>query len=429
MTAMALVGERTLAEEVDALFCHDPDLIADPYLLYGRLREEAPAFRHADRVLVSRYEDARRVLAMPAVLQGIAVKGSRYRAAASRLDEEHRRRLLEMFEFLEKRLGGANGGRHLRLRRLAQAAFTPRMVAAMEEEVQEVTDWLLDPLAGRDVIEVVGEFAYHLPLIVVSEMLDISREDREDLRRWASDLGDFVGADWSDPDTVDRSHASVFRLRRYLHALFAERRGGPTTNLLGALLAASGGVEGGEDRFTDDELVAMVTQFVFAGHETTTNLIGNSLILLLGRERATWERMGGDPSIVPTVVEELLRFATPTQYVDKMAGEAMVVSGVPVQPWDTISVMLAAANRDASIFEEPELFLPERTGQPHLTFGFGAHHCIGAALARLEVCAALRTLSRRFPRAELVGDPVEWRRNHMLRGPERLSLLLGGDHG
>lgn len=411
-----------LEDEVNAFFRHDPRLLEDPWPLYRRLREEAPVFRHADKLLVSRWADARSILVAPSTLQGLSAKGTRFRNAAERLDEEHRVELAEMFGFLEKRLGGANGERHTRLRALAQKAFTPKMIALMEQRITEVAETLLEPLLGRDEVDVIEEFAYHLPLIVISQMLDIPTEDRERLRTWANDLGQFVGANWHEPDAVERGHAAVFNLRTYLSSVFESRRGRPTTDLLGALLAAEG--DDG-DRFTEDELVAMITQFVFAGHETTTNTIGNGLVSLLRDHRDQWAEICADPSLVPGAVEEILRYSPPTHNIEKLIGEDGELHGVPVRRFDSLSVLLAAANRDPEVFPDPDRFDIHRSPNPHITFGFGAHHCIGASLARMETQIALRLFARTFPEMRLEREKVEWRPNHMLRGPEELRLVLG----
>lgn len=420
---MSTPGTVSLSDEVDAFLGHDPVMIHDPYPFYRRLREEQPVYRHADRVIVASYHEAKAVLAAPNTLQGIAARGTRYRNAAERHDADRRRELAEMFGFLEKRLGGANGAHHARMRKLAQSAFTPRMIAQMEERIIAIASELLAPIAARPTIELIGDFAYHLPLIVISEMLDIPTHDREDLRRWANDLGQFVGADWSSPDAVERTYESVFRLRSYLGDVFESRRGGPTTDLLGALIAAEG--DGG-DRFTEDELIAMITQFVFAGHETTTNLVGSGMVRLLGDHRDQWELLCGDPARIPLAVEEMLRYDPPAQNVEKMAHADGRIGGVPVRRFDTISVFVAAANRDPVMFDDPERFDTARARNSHLTFGFGAHHCIGAALARLEAVVTFRLLTSRFPEMTLASDTVDWRPNHMLRGPRRLPLRLGG---
>lgn len=413
-----------VADGVAALFAYDPELIADPHPLYRRLRDEAPVFRFGDKVLISRYADAKEFLGSPSTLQGLAVKGSRFRTAAERLDAEHRREIGELFGFFEKRLGGSNGERHNRLRRLAQKAFTPRMIASMEKRITEVADGLLDRLAGWAEVEIIEDFAYHLPLIVISEMLDISTDDREDLRRWANDLGHFVSADWSAPEEVERGYECVFNLRSYLTRVFDIRRGTETTDLLGALIAAEG--DGG-DRFSEDELVAMITQFVFAGHETTTNTIGNGLVALLGEHRDQWERLCENQSLIPTAVEEVLRYSSPTQIIEKLAPSDGEIAGVPVREFDTVGVILASANRDPAVFEDPDVFDVTRTNNPHITFGWGAHHCIGAALARLEANVAFRLFTTRFPDMRLGEGDVVWRRIWMMHGPDRVPIRLGPD--
>jgi cytochrome P450 len=254
-------------------------------------------------------------------------------------------------------------------------------------------------------------------------MLDISTEDRDKLRLWANSLGKFVGADWRDADVIAEAHESVFNLRTYLTGVFDERRGGPTTDLLGALIAAEG--DGG-DKFTEDELVAMITQFVFAGHETSTMFLGNALVALLGKFRDQWDLLCQDDGTLTTAaVDELLRYDSPSHNIDKLAGEDLVIGGVEIAQWDTINLMLASANRDPEVYENPDTIDFTRSGPPHLTFGRGPHHCLGAALARLEAQVSLQMLARRFPQMRLATDTILWRSTHMNRGPEVLPVILG----
>jgi cytochrome P450 len=255
-------------------------------------------------------------------------------------------------------------------------------------------------------------------------MLDISIDDRDSLRQWANSLGTFVGADWRDEDVIAEAHESVFNLRSYLTGVFDERSNGPTTDLLAALIAAEG--DGG-DRFTEDELVAMITQFVFAGHETSTMFLGNALVALLGEYRDQWHILGEDDgSLIGPAVDELLRYESPTHNIDKLAGEPIQVGGVPIEQWDTINLMLASANRDPDTYAHPDRLDITRTGAPpHLSFGRGPHHCLGASLARLEAQVSLRMLARRFPQMRLATDTVLWRSTHMNRGPEVLPVILG----
>jgi cytochrome P450 len=361
-----IVTGAPLADEVTAFFSLDYRLIADPYPLYKRIREEAPVFRHVDKVLISRYDDCRTVLTSPLVHQGLSVKGSRYRTAAEQMADEDRMRLGETFGFFEKRVGGANGQHHLRLRRLAQKAFTPKMVAQMEARIVAIADALLAPLPHEEPIEFIGAYAYHLPLIVICEMLDIPAEDRDHLRDWANSLGRFVGADWRDPEVIAVGHESVFNLRHYLTAIFDDRRNGSSSDLLAALIAAEG--DDGE-HFTEDELVAMITQFVFAGHETSTMFLGNALVELLGAHRDVWEELCAEPELIPGAVEELLRYESPTHNIDKLAAEDFEIGGVQVRKGDTLNVMLASANRDAAAFPDPDRLDIRRAAVQHLTFG------------------------------------------------------------
>jgi cytochrome P450 len=418
---MTTTNLTDLDAELTRFFRPDAALMADPFGLYRRLREAGPAYRIGGRVVVSHYEAAREVLVAPSTLQGLSVRGSRYRSIEAGHLEDDRVRLRELFAFYEKRISGVDGDKHKRLRRLAQRAFTHRVISQMQERIQGITDDLLAPLAGE--VEFVEDFAYHLPLIVICEMFDIPVEDRDRLRAWASDLGAFVGADWSDAATVRTTHDSVFRMREYLTGVFQQRRGSETTELMQALLSAEG--DDG-DRFTEDELVSVITQFVFAGHETTTNLLGNSMVTLLRDHREQWDLLRSRPELVPSAVEELLRFSGTTQYVDKLAEEAGEVGGVEVRAWDTVVVAVAAANRDENIFDDAETFDVTRNGRGHLTFGFGPHHCLGAALARIEVATVLHTLTQRFPDMTIIDQGnVRYAANSMLRGPHRLPVRLG----
>ena len=412
-----------LDADLQRFFGMDPAVLADPFPLYARLRERG-TYRFGERVLVPGYTAAREVLTASTTRQGLAVKSSRFRAAFGELSTEDQQRITEIFSFYEKRPSGVDGARHNRLRKLAIRAFTPRVIAGMEDRIQAVIAELLDELGARREIEFVEEFAYRLPLIVICEMLDIPTDRRDDLRRWSADLGTFVGSTWSDPDNVRTTHSSVFALREHLREVFGSRREQETTPLLRALLDAQGDDPGDGEPFTEDELVAMITQFVFAGHETTTNLLANSVVALLRDRRDQWELLRAQPDAMPVAVDELLRFAGPTQYIDKIAADDCVIGGVEVRQWDTVSVMLASANRDAEAYTDPEVLDLTRREKPHLGFGLGAHHCLGASLARMEVALVLRILTTRYPGARLATDAVEYHRNHMLRGPQRLDMVL-----
>lgn len=417
--------DRTDAAELTDLaarfFSHDPALIADPYPFYRKLRAHGPAFRFNDRVLVGRYSDCRKILTAQTTLQGLAVKGSRFRTAIGQLDDAHQVQLRETFMFYEKRLAGVDGDRHKRLRRLAQAAFTPRVVNDMRKHVEEIVDRLVAGIRGREQLEFISDFAFHLPLIVICELLDVPTGDRDKLREWSCDLGLFVGGEWASESLVESTHESVFALRSYCREHFARKRNQETTPLLRALLDG----EGDGDRFTEEELVALITQMIFAGHETSTNLIGNSMVTLLRDHRDQWDLLVAQPDLVTGAVDELLRFTGPTQYIDKLAGEDGLIGDVEIKQWDTVSVFLASSNRDPDAFEAPDVLDFQRKRNSHIAFGFGAHHCLGAALARMEAALVLRVMTQQFPDTALLDGAIEYHRNHMLRGPVHLNIAPG----
>jgi hypothetical protein len=415
----------SLASEFDALVGCRPDLIADPYPFYRRLREEAPAYRHADQVVISGFDDVSRVLLDSATfLNGHAgLRGSRVRANLEAAPPERREKMVEILVFRGGGLNHLNGQRHERLRGLAHKAFTPRRIRAMEEQIQQIADDLLDGVAPRGEMEVISDFAFQLPLIAICDMLDIPRDDRYRIRSWVNGIAAFQ--DGSNPAVVDETHAGMFALRDHLKGVFERRRGGPTTDLLGALLDAEG--EGG-DRFTDDELLPVVAHLVFAGHETTTNLIGNALRALLVDCRDQWELLRAEPALVPNAVEELLRYDTSVQLTNRTAAEDSEIAGVPVRQWETVTLMLGAANRDLTQFDNPDRVDVTRAETRHLGLGLGPHFCLGAALTRLEATVALRTLVKRFPEMKLAVPTVTYRPDHRLRGVESLPVLLGRAH-
>jgi cytochrome P450 len=412
----------SLADEFDALVTCRPDLIADPYPFYRRLRDEAPVYRHADQVVVTSFDEVTRVLLDSSTfLNGHAgLKGSRVRANLDAAPPKRRRKMIEILEFRGGGLNHLNREQHERLRALAHKAFTPRRIRAMEERIQKIADELLDRVAPAGEMEVISDFAFQLPLIVICEMLDVPPDDRYPIRKWVNDIAAFQ--DGSNPAVVDDTHTSMFALRDHLRGIFERRRGGPTTDLMGALLAAEG--EGG-DRFAEEELLPVVAHFVFAGHETTTNLIGNALRALLTEYRDQWELLRADPALVPDGVEELLRYDTSVQLTNRTAAEHCEIAGTPVRQWETVTLVLGAGNRDPKHFDNPDQVDVTRAESRHLGFGLGPHFCLGAALTRLETTIALRTLLRRFPELEVAVPTVTYRADHRLRGVESLPVLLG----
>ena len=346
------------------------------------------------------------------------------RASLAATPPGDRSKLAEIIEFRGGGLNWTNGKTHQRLRSLAHKAFTPRAIGALRGRIQEITDELLEPVAATGRMEVISDLAYQLPLTVICEVLDIPPGDHALIRRWSLAIAAFQ--DGANLAVLDDTHECVTAFCDHLRAVYERRRGNPANDLLGRLLAAEG--EGG-DRFSEDELIPVVAHFVFAGHETTTNLIGNALRALLVDHRDQLLLLRDDPSLVAGAVEEFLRFDGPVQFANRTATRSCEIGGVAVEQWDTVSLLLGSANRDPKRFDEPERLDVTRADRGHLGFGLGPHFCLGAALTRLEVTVALETLLWRFPEMEVAAADVAYRPDHRLRGVEALPVLLGPERG
>jgi cytochrome P450 len=422
MTVTASTGSDLVAE-YQAFLDARPDLVENPFGLFAKIREQAPVFRHTDQFVVVGYEQLSKLLVDERFLVGtLGLKSSRMRAFMEKLTPEEQEKVRVTYDFKDRWLSFVNGEQHDRLRALAHRAFTPRVIGRMNQRVEEIANELLDAIVakGAEEVDIVAEFAWQFPLIVISEMLDVPPEDRYDLRRWSHQIMSL--AEGANPQAVDDAYQGVLNFERYLIALFERRRRETsTTDLMGALLAAH--LEDG-DAFSDRELVPVVAQFIFAGHETTTNLIANGLYAMLGAFRSQWDMLREDPDLSTRAADEALRYETSANESGRTAGEDCEFEGVEIKQWDSVAPRFAAANRDPAAFENPDVFDMHRKGPKHLGLGLGPHYCLGASLAKLEAATAFATVARRFPDAELRPGAVRTP-NHRTRGFDVLPVSLG----
>jgi cytochrome P450 len=307
---------------------------------------------------------------------------------------------------------------HFRLRSLVNKAFTPRVVSELRPRVQAITDELLDAAAARGEFDAIADLGMPLPIIVIAELLGVPLEQRANLKRWSDKLVTFLDGTIRDQGLAEAAVACV-EMRAYMDGVFAERRAAPRDDLISRLIAA----REVEDRLTDDELFGTVVLILAAGHETTTNLIGNGLYTLL-RHPAELARLRARPELIGSAVEELLRFEGPVALTSRNATRDYELAGQRIGAGDELSVVLAAANRDPAVFAEPDRLDLARAENRHLSFGFGAHFCLGASLARLEGQIALGSVVARFPGLKRASDAVEWRRGIVLRGLTALPLRI-----
>lgn len=307
---------------------------------------------------------------------------------------------------------------HTRLRGLVGRAFTPRMVDALRPRIAALVDELLAPLAGGEPFDVVAQLAEPLPLLVIAELLGLPAADRPDLKRWSDDLAAMLDGSIA-LQHAQRALRSGPEVIDYLRGHLDARRRAPREDLLSAMLAA----RDRDENLDDEEILATALLVMGAGHETTTNLIGNAVLALL-RHPDQLARLRATPALAPAAVEELLRFDSPVQATSRVSRAPLALHGRTIPPGEEIGLLLGAANRDPEAFAEPDRLDLARSDNRHVSFGLGVHFCLGAGLARLEAQLALTGLLARAPRLALAADDdaLAWRPGWLLRGLAALPV-------
>jgi cytochrome P450 len=384
----------------------DPRTLADPFPLYRRMREEAPVYWSGQlrAWVLTRYRDA------VAVLRDAQTFSSQI--AFSRTASEEQQRALEPTRywfgqwFLFK-----DPPDHARMRGLVQKTFTPRVVESMRPRVEALVEQLLDQAAARGQLDLIADLGAPLPVAVITAMLGADPRDSGRLRAWSDDLA-LVGA--ADYDSQLRIQRGLLGLTDYFRPLLESP---PPGSLLAALAAARD--ETGV--LSPDEVLSTAALLMFAGHETTTNLLGNAVLTLLQRPEQ-WELLRANPGLVEGAVEETLRFCGPSKGMLRRATRDCTVGGTEVRAGQNVLAAFGAANRDPEQFSDPERFDITRADSRHIAFGYGAHFCLGAALARMEAQVALAALARRLVRPRLLDEQPAWRMHVIVHGLRRLPI-------
>ena len=313
---------------------------------------------------------------------------------------------------------------HTRLRSLANKAFTPRVVEQIRSHIQGIVKGLLDgvqPDGDREPgkIDVITDLAYPLPAIVIAEMLGAEPKDRDQFKKWSDDLAAFLGNIRIVSETYESAMKSVAELIDYLRELVAQRRKEPKDDLISALVMA----ENQGDSFTQEELFSMCVLLIFAGHETTTNLISNGILAPLNNP-SELAKLRQNPSLIVPAIEEIIRYDGPVQTTTRTALEPLEIGGKQIAKGDRISLTLGAANRDPAQFPDPDRMDITRGENRHVGFGFGIHFCLGAALARMESQLAIGAMVERMPELRLESADLVWRDNPILRGVNSLPVAF-----
>ena len=312
----------------------------------------------------------------------------------------------------EKLVFNLEGEEHLRLRQLLSKAFTPRAIEALRPQVRRHASELL----ARNPSDLTTEFAQPLAITTLCDLLGVPSEDIPRFQHWAADMGQAFGL--LTPANVAVVEAATVGISEYAEVLIARRRAEPTGDLVSALVAA----EEQGSRLSTGELVATVANMLFAGYDTTYRQITLGL-LALARDEKAWARLADDPSVAPTVVQEVLRLEPIAHSTVRLAVSDCVVNGIELTAGTLVEPMIAAANRDETVYLDPDRLDPDRAGQRALSFGQGIHHCLGAALARLEIAEALTAVAGRY-RAEDLGlaSPQWYPLTEPFRGVARIPV-------
>jgi cytochrome P450 len=393
----------------------DPDVLANPFPLYGRLRDKDPAHwsPHLKAWVLTRYDDVKHVCLDP------SMSSDRLRPFFRALPSAEAARMAQLIRILTLWMVFRDPPEHTRLRRLASRVFHVKSIHALRPNVEALTAWLLERIGERERFDFIAEFAGPLPALVIMDMLGVPRGELERLKRLSDEMALFIGSARETPDKYGRAEAATHEMADLFRALIAARRAEPQLDLLSELVHLR--EEG--DRLTEDELLATCVLLLFAGHETTTHHITNGLAALL-RFPAELEKLRTRPALAPAAVEELLRYDGPIGAQVRIVQEPQVFHGREFKPGERVFLMMNAANRDPRAYEEPDRLDLGRHGVPHLTFGYGAHICLGFPLARLEGQIALPAVLKRWRRIEPTAERLEWMDSMVLRGMKEFPVRV-----
>jgi cytochrome P450 len=394
---------------------NDPAVLADPFPLYRRLRDEDPA--HWSPLLkawvLTRYEDVRRVCL------DSRMSSDRLRPFFATLPSAEAASIGELIRYLTLWMVFRDPPVHTRLRRLAAKVFNVRSMHALRPNVAALTGWLLDGIGAREEIDFIADFAGPLPALVIMDMLGVPRGELARLKHLSDEMALFIGSARDSPEKYARAEAATQEMAALFRELIAARRAAPQEDLLSQLVA----VEEDGDRLSQDELVATCILLLFAGHETTTHHLSLGLAALL-RFPGELERLRAEPALAPAAVEELLRYDGPIGAQVRIVQEAQTFHGRSFKPGERVFLLMNAANRDERAYPEPDRLDLARNGVPHLTFGFGMHICLGFPLARLEGQVALPAVLARWRRIEPAGGEAAWVDSMVLRGMQAMPLRV-----
>lgn len=391
----------------------------DPYPIYAELQQTAPIHwsNSWQAWVITRYDDVMECLRNP---QKYSSAGRQMRLL-EQLTVGEQAQLQSLKEhYMQGGIINVDPPTHTCLRKLIQKAFTPRAVNRLRENIQILVDELLDTAIELGKIDLIHDFAFTLPAVVIARMLGASAEDRDLFKGWSEQINAFLGTGRAQVDLALRSQSSLEEMKSYLSRLLIERQREPQDDLLSHLAH----VEDEGDTLSDEELLATGVTLLIAGHETTTNLIGNGLLSLL-RHPEQLQMLRNNLSLMPAAIEEMLRYDGPAHSLKRVTTEEVHMGKAIIPAGDLVYLVLGSANRDPAHFKNPHQFNIQRSSEElrHIAFGYGIHFCVGAPLARLEAEIAFTSLIQRVKHIQLDGTP-QWKSNMSIRGLDTFPIHL-----
>jgi cytochrome P450 len=396
----------------------NPVNIRNPFPLYAWMRESSPVFwsKHMNGWLLTRFADVRSALGDPRRYS--SVSGAPVLARADALPAEARADFQVGYRFFYQQIQAFDAPVHTLQRSLITKAFSARVMESMRGRIQNRIDALIDGMEAKQACDFVSDFAYPLPSLVIFDLLGVPEEHYRALRHSADAFARFLPATLTgDVNTLRHIAETLQKTDTLLRGLISERRREPQLDLLSALVS----VREDQTQLSDDDIVVLSNFLLFAGHETTANLLAGSILHLL-QDRRLWTRLLDSPGLLGNAIEELLRFVSPVLSMGRIATEDFELHGMYIKKGQRVSMMIGAANHDPAQFNDPDSLVLDRARVQSLAFGHGVHYCVGALLARTEAELALRTLLTRLPNLQLLPAEVEYQPIFFLRALKALPV-------
>ncbi len=400
----------------------NPRTNADPFPEFARLRAEDPV-HYSPRMkawIVTRYDDVKKV-----ALDNAGISADRLTPFFKANPEFQRNTVSDLMRYMNHWMVFRDPPDHTRLRRLFTKAFTPTAVANLRPNIVEIVDRLIVGMEAKakrgETVDYIADFAYPLPATVIMDLLGVPRGDLDRVKVWSDDIALFIGTAQAAENKYARAERGATLMSGYFRELVEQRKAAPTGDMISQLIAA----RDEKEILTTDEIIGTCILLLFAGHETTTNLIGNGFYYSM-KFRDQWERLLAERSLAGRAVEEWLRYDGPSGALARVAARDVELGGRTIRAGQRVFAFVNSANRDPDQFADAESFDVGRKENPHLTFGHGIHFCLGAPLARLEAQIAIDMLAERLPRIALDTAQIDWSDSLILRGIRKLPVRLNG---